>query len=157
MNLSEILLVERIKINPVNRSKNDLIEELIDLAVKTEGIQNRDDFRKKVFEREALQSTGLADGIAIPHAKAPHVKKLMVCLGACQSGVDFDAVDEQPTYLVFLIAVPENQDAAYLRLLSQIARIFGKPHVREQVLKAKAPHEIIQTIRNEEGLLVFGA
>jgi len=110
-----------------------------------------------VFEREALQSTGLADGIAIPHAKTSHVKKLMVCLGVCQSGVDFEAVDEQPTCLVFLIAIPENQGAAYLRLLSQIARIFGKPHVREQILKAKAPHEIIQTIRNEEGLLVFGA
>ena len=156
MKLSEVLVVERIKINPVSRSKSDLIDELIDLAIKTEGIQNREDFRKKVFEREALQSTGLADGIAIPHAKTPHVKKLMVCLGVCQSGVDFDSVDEQPTYLIFLIAVPENQDAAYLRLLSQIARIFGKPHVREQILTAKSPHEIIQIIHNEEGSLIFG-
>ncbi|MCZ6680486.1 MAG: PTS sugar transporter subunit IIA [Candidatus Poribacteria bacterium] len=150
MRLSEALSISRIQINPLSADKNDLIDELIDLSFETGGIQNRDEFRRSVFEREALQSTGLANGLAIPHAKISHAKKLMVCLGVCQSGIDFDALDHRPTYFIFLIAIPEHRNSRYLRLLSQITRIFGQSHIRERVLAAESPDDILQIIRDAE-------
>ena len=74
----------------------------------------------------------------------------MVFLGVCPLGIDFDASDQNPTHLIFLVAIPENKDTSYLRFLSQVVRVFSNRQVREQVVMATSPHEILRIIQEVE-------
>ncbi len=155
MRLSEALSEQRIQLNPQSTCKNDIIAELVMLAV-SDGclpITDRDEFTKKVIAREALHSTGLTHGIAIPHAQNADVDGVIACLGVCRTGIEFDSADGKLAQLIFLIAANEHRDASYLSLLSRIVQIFSKTRMREQVLAAQSVPEIIQIINKEEQML----
>ena len=153
MKLSEALSERRIKLNPESACRDDIIAELVDLAVADGRIHDADEFIKKVMAREAIQSTGLTDGIAIPHAQGADVDGVSACLGVCRNGIEFDSADGKPAQFVFVIAAGEHHDASYLSLLSRIVRMFGKARIREQVLAAQSVHDIIRIVTEEEEIL----
>jgi PTS system nitrogen regulatory IIA component len=104
-----------------------------------------------LLEREKLGSTGIGDGVAIPHAKVPGLPVLMASFGRSKAGVDFKAIDGKPTFLFFSLFAPENSAGAHLKALARISRIFKSPAFRESIMKAKDSAEIYRLIESEDG------
>ena len=156
MKLSDALSADRIKLNLSSKHKTEVIEELIDIAMSADSIVDGFEFRDKVLEREELQSTGLSNGIAIPHAQAAFVKGIRVCLGISRTGIEFDSLDGKPAHIILLIAAQEHLDAPYLSLLGRIVRIFSKAHIRQKVIAAKSSQDIIHIIEDAEKILTAG-
>ncbi len=104
-----------------------------------------------LLEREKLGSTGIGDGVAIPHAKVPGLPVLMASFGRSKAGVDFKAIDGKPTFLFFSLFAPENSAGAHLKALARISRIFKSPAFRESIMKAKDAAEIYRLIESEDG------
>jgi PTS system nitrogen regulatory IIA component len=104
-----------------------------------------------LLEREKLGSTGIGDGVAIPHGKVSGLPTLMASFGRSRSGVDFKAIDGKPTYLFFTLFAPENSAGAHLKALARISRIFKNPAFRESIMKAADAAEIFRLIETEDG------
>jgi len=103
-----------------------------------------------LLEREKLGSTGIGDGVAIPHGKVPGLPVLMASFGRSKTGVDFKAIDGKPTYLFFTLFAPENSAGAHLKALARISRIFKNPAFRDSIMKAKDAAEIYRLIETED-------
>jgi nitrogen PTS system EIIA component len=103
-----------------------------------------------LLDREKLGSTGIGDGVAIPHGKVPGLPALMASFGRSKRGVDFKAIDAKPTFLFFTLFAPENSAGAHLKALARISRIFKNPAFRESIMKAKDAAEIYRLIETED-------
>jgi len=103
-----------------------------------------------LLEREKLGSTGIGEGVAIPHGKVPGLPVIMASFGRCKAGVDFKAIDGKPTHLFFTLFAPENSAGAHLKALARISRIFKSPAFRDSILKAKDAAEIYHLIETED-------
>ena len=101
-------------------------------------------------EREKLGSTGIGDGVAIPHGKVPGLPLLVATFGRSRAGVEFKAIDGKPTYLFFALFAPENSAGAHLKALARISRIFKSPAFRESIMKAPGAAEIYRLIETED-------
>jgi PTS system nitrogen regulatory IIA component len=103
-----------------------------------------------LLEREELGSTGIGDGIAIPHGKLPAIKKIIVCFGRSVNGVAFDAVDNRPTHLFFLLIAPEAAAAPYLSSLAELSRFLKNSQTRSRLLLAEDTDEILAIFSEAE-------
>ncbi|HUK65930.1 MAG TPA: PTS sugar transporter subunit IIA [Anaeromyxobacteraceae bacterium] len=103
-----------------------------------------------LLEREKLGSTGIGEGVAIPHGKVQGLPLIMASFGRSKAGVDFKAIDGKPTHLFFTLFAPENSAGAHLKALARISRIFKSPAFRESILKAKDAPEIYRLIETED-------
>jgi PTS system nitrogen regulatory IIA component len=103
-----------------------------------------------LLEREKLGSTGIGEGVAIPHGKVPNLPGLMASFGRSVPGVDFRAIDGKPTHLFFALFAPENSAGAHLKALARISRIFKNPAFREAIMKAADEAEIYRLIETED-------
>jgi nitrogen PTS system EIIA component len=101
-------------------------------------------------EREKLGSTGIGDGVAIPHGKVPGLPVLVATFGRSRAGVEFKAIDGKPTYLFFALFAPENSAGAHLKALARISRIFKSPAFREAIMKAPGAADIYRLIETED-------
>jgi PTS system nitrogen regulatory IIA component len=101
-------------------------------------------------EREKLGSTGIGDGVAIPHGKVPGLPQLVATFGRSIKGVEFKAIDGKPTHLFFALFAPENSAGAHLKALARISRIFKSPAFRESILKAADAAEVYRLIETED-------
>nr|WP_181447976.1 PTS sugar transporter subunit IIA [Dissulfurirhabdus thermomarina] len=103
-----------------------------------------------LMEREALGSTGIGEGVAIPHGKIAGLDRLVISVARSPRGVEFDAVDRQPVRLLFLLLAPEAAATAYLRLLARVSRLMKSREVRQALLGAGDVHAILATIREAD-------
>jgi PTS system nitrogen regulatory IIA component len=103
-----------------------------------------------LLEREKLGSTGIGEGVAIPHGKVPGLPGLMASFGRSPGGVDFRAIDGKPTHLFFALFAPENSAGAHLKALARISRIFKNPSFREAILRAGDAGEVFRLIESED-------
>ena len=103
-----------------------------------------------LLDREKLGSTGIGDGVAIPHGKVPGLPALTASFGRSRAGVDFKSIDGKPTHLFFTLFAPENSAGAHLKALARISRIFRNPAFRESIMKAKDAAEIFRLISEED-------
>ena len=150
MRLSEMLREDTIVVGFRSSLKQDILEELVDIAEKTGKIKDRNEALKAVIAREEMMSTGLEHGIAIPHAKTNAVSEIVMAMGVAEEGVDFDAVDGNQSYIFFLLLAPENAAAANVKLLAQIARITSSADFRNKIIKAESPAQILEILMSEE-------
>ena len=104
-----------------------------------------------LLEREKLGSTGIGDGVAIPHGKVAGLPGLVASFGRAPGGLDFHAIDGKPTYLFFALLAPENSAGAHLKALARISRLFKSPTFRESILKAGSADGIYRLIETEDG------
>lgn len=123
MSLIDLLKKELIKVPMTATNKQEAIIELVDMADRAGSCSNRDDVLSAVQQREALGSTGLEKGIAIPHAKTEAVKEITLVLGVSPHGVDFQALDGNPSKIFFCILAPPDQAGVHIEALSEIAQI----------------------------------
>jgi nitrogen PTS system EIIA component len=103
-----------------------------------------------LLDREKLGSTGIGEGVAIPHGKVAGLPGLMATFGRAVGGVDFRAIDGKPTYLFFALFAPENSAGAHLKALARISRIFKNPSFRDAIMRARDASEIFRLIEAED-------
>lgn len=101
-------------------TKHEALEALIETLCPSPAITDCSAFRRAVFEREAVMSTGIGGGIAIPHVRIPEVTQITVALGIAPDGVDYGTLDNQPVYILVLFATPKSAEKEYLRLLARV-------------------------------------
>lgn len=150
MNLSDILSENEIRVPFEHDDKNGIIEEMVDMLFASEKIQEKEKILKAIFEREELMSTGVGDGVAIPHAKAEGIEKITAAFGITKADVDFNSLDKMPVRLIFLLVGPVNQPGPHLKTLSRISRLLHQPEFRQKLIQSQTPEEILNTIFVEE-------
>ncbi len=130
--------------------KEGVIRELVDLLAKADEIKNKEDLVKALLTRESLGSTGIGQGIGIPHAKSPNAKNLVAAFGLSHQGVNFDSLDGEPAYIFFLLIAPEESAGPHLKALARISRMLKDKYFREMLRKAKDEKEILRIIQDED-------
>jgi fructose PTS system EIIBC or EIIC component len=148
--LTELLTVDRIKIPLQAQTKEDLLRELVDVCANAHGIDDRADVLRAVREREAVLSTGIGHGVAIPHGKSGAVGALRMAAGRSAAPVDFDALDGEPVSLFFLLVGPESAAGPHIKALSRISRLVRRDDVREKLVGAATPEEFLQALQEAE-------
>ena len=101
-------------------------------------------------EREKVASTGIGEGVAIPHGKLPGIVSLSAAFGVSRPGVEFDAIDRKPTHLFFALVAPENSAGLHLKALARISRLFKNPSFRQSIVQATSAAEIYALIAQED-------
>ena len=131
-------------------NKEGVLRELVDLLAKAEGIMNKEELVKALINREALGSTGIGQGVGIPHAKTNAVKRLVAAFGISHRGVNFDALDGEPVYIFFLLVAPEDSAGPHLKGLARISRLLRDKFFRESLKALTDEKMIVKLIREED-------
>lgn len=142
MKLSELLTENLIAAELAGNTKFQLIEELLDLLHKDGKISDRELALSDVLAREGYLSTGLENGLAIPHAKTDGVSELVMSFGLKKEGVDFESLDNKPAHLIFLVLSPRDTSGPHIRALAAITKNLKDIEKRRALLKAQSPEEI---------------
>ena len=133
-----------------SNTKEGVIRELVDLLAKAEGIRNKEELVKVLLNRETLGSTGIGQGVGIPHGKTNSVKKLVAAFGICHEGVNFEALDGEPVYIFFLLVAPEDSAGPHLKGLARISRLLKDKFFRESLKQLPDEKAIVRLIREED-------
>jgi len=141
---------ECISLNLTAKSKNDVIDELVNMLFKNGKLNDPKEYKAQILKREEESSTGLEEGIAIPHAKTAAVKVPTVAIGISKDGVDFNSLDGEPSKLFFMIAAPANAKDSHIEVLSQLSTSLLEDDIREGILNAKSKEEIINILLKSE-------
>lgn len=150
MKIMDFLDKKAITVNLKAGDKEGVIRELADLLVKADDIKNKEELVKALLARESLGSTGIGQGIGIPHAKSAHVKDVVSAFGLSQKGVNFDSLDGEPAYIFFLLVAPEESAGPHLKALARISRMLKDKYFRELLRKAKDEKEVLRIIQEED-------
>jgi PTS system nitrogen regulatory IIA component len=150
MKIMEFLNKDAVTVNLKSTDKEGIVRELVDILAKAEDLRNREELVKALLTRESLGSTGIGQGIGIPHAKSRNVKDLVAAFGLSQKGVNFDSLDGEPAYIFFLLLAPEESAGPHLKALARISRMLKDKFFRELLRKARDEKEIIRIIQEED-------
>jgi len=150
MKVLDYLPEEVIEADLKSDTKIGVLKELVQLLVNNHQIKDTNKALEVLLEREKLGSTGIGDGVAIPHAKFNDIKTLVAAFGRSREGVDFESLDNKPAHLFFLFLAPENSATLHLKILARISRLLKKTAFREALMQANGREEIFQTIADEE-------
>ena len=151
MKLSEILNPDNIIPDLGAKDKKGVLEELVDVIASHDPSLDKDSLVKVLLERERLGSTGIGDGIAIPHGKFQGLNHPVISFGRSLEGLDFDSMDGQPAFLFFLLVAPENSASIHLKALAKIAKILKNSSFRNVLMQAPTRKELYETIiQNDE-------
>jgi PTS system nitrogen regulatory IIA component len=151
MKISELLDPQAIVSDLQARDKAKALAELTDALIACEPSLNRDDVIAVLQEREKLGSTGIGDGVAIPHGKLAGISELKLVFGRSRAGVDFESMDGQPAYLFFLLIAPEESVGVHLKTLARISKLLKDAAVRKELMDAPDQQAIYQVILDQEG------
>jgi nitrogen PTS system EIIA component len=146
MKLSQIINENSIIPELKARDKKASLEELAGAIASQEKSVNKDALVKVLMEREQLGTTGIGDGVAIPHGRLKEITHPVISFGRSKDGLDFDSLDGQPTYLFFLLIAPYNSFDVNIQVLAKIARILKSSAFRKKLMEAQSSEEIYQTI-----------
>ena len=133
-----------------SRTKKEVLEELTEALSKCKANLNKEALVEVLLERERLGSTGIGDGIAIPHGKIQDLDELILSFGRSTQGIEFDSMDGRPTHLFFLLIAPENSAGIHLRALAKISRLLKSAHFRQRLLEAETTEELFSVIEEED-------
>ena len=131
-------------------SKEGIIRELVESLEGGDAVSNREKVLQAVIEREKIMSTGIGDGIAIPHGKSDAVVTLTAALGTHKRGVDFESLDGEPAFVFFLLVSPANVSGPHIKALARISRLLKNDDFKKSLIEATTSREIIAAIETEE-------
>jgi nitrogen PTS system EIIA component len=131
-------------------TKKGVLEELVDLLAKDGKVKDAKATVDVLLEREKLGSTGIGQGIAIPHAKSDQANEVVAAFGLSRRGVPFDSLDGEPVYIVFILVAPPNAAALHLKALARISRLLKDKFFRQALRDVKDPAEILRIIKDED-------
>jgi len=150
MKVSELLKPEFIISDLKGESKEEIINELVDLFKDDPRVEDIEKVRFAVLEREKVMSTGVGKGFAIPHGKTNAVKEIVGAFGKIKDGIDYESLDGNPVNLVFLLVGKDNLISTHIKLLSRISRLMNKDDFRHRLVEANSADEIVKLFSEEE-------
>lgn len=150
MNILDILDEESILPEIKSVNKKEVIEELAAVAARQNDDLELDLLVERLLEREKLGSTGVGDGVAIPHAKVSGMEKVTAVFGRSIAGVDFDSMDGKKAHLLFLLVAPESSTGSHLKALARISRLMQNSAFRAGLMEAKSREEIFKAFAEED-------
>ena len=153
MKIMEILVKESVILDLGVRTKREVLAEMAASLAKVETQIEADRLLDVLMEREALQSTGIGEGVAIPHGKLSGLQRLVASFARSRAGIDFESIDGQPTHHFFLLVVPEHSGGQYLKALARISRFFRDPAFRQSLSEGEALEDVIRAIEEEDAKL----
>ncbi|HOE17993.1 MAG TPA: PTS sugar transporter subunit IIA [Syntrophorhabdaceae bacterium] len=150
MKITEILQEQCIVADIKGQTKREVISELVEALAKARLIEDVVTAVNVVMDREKLGSTGIGNGVAVPHGKLKNINNIMCAFGRSQNGVDFDAVDRAPVYIFFLVLAPEDSASLHLKVLSRITKILRDQSLRKKIIKFTNVSDIYTSILEED-------
>ncbi|WP_096201719.1 PTS fructose transporter subunit IIABC [Bacillus sp. FJAT-45350] len=150
MRITDLLKAETIELNLQANSKEAVIDELVRKLDSAGKLEDRRKFKDAILEREAQSTTGIGEGIAIPHAKTSAVKTPAIAFGRSKAGIDYEALDGQPSHLFFMIAASEGANNAHLQTLSRLSSFLMDKEFRKKLESANSVNEVIEAINAKE-------
>jgi len=132
------------------KTKREIITELVEALAKARLVKDVEPVVNVVMDREKLGSTGIGNGVAVPHGKLKNINNIMCAFGRSQNGVDFDAVDRAPVHIFFLVLAPEDSASLHLKVLSRITKILRDQSLRKKIIKLTKVRELYTSILEED-------
>jgi PTS system nitrogen regulatory IIA component len=146
MNLKSVLTAETINLHLKGSTKDEIINELLDILVAAGKITDRKAAFSAVMDREQKMSTGMKHGIAIPHGKSNTIQDLVACVGISDKAVDFDSLDHEPCRIFIMTLSPVEKTGPHLQFLAEISLLFKNAEKRQEILNVKTPEELIKIL-----------
>jgi nitrogen PTS system EIIA component len=146
MTLSDLIVEDVIKVPLAASGKTEAIAELLEVLVTAGKVSEQEKALNALLERESKGSTGLERGVAVPHAKTDAVSSLTVAIGISPDGVDFQALDGEPSHILFLMLAPPDQSGPHIQALSEIARLSRSRAFLEVLRNARSASEVVELI-----------
>ena len=156
MRLTDILKPQNIKIPLAATQKTDAIRELVDLLTTNGEVADSKKVLDSVLDREATRTTGIGNGLAIPHGKCNGTDHLVMAIGRPATPIDFQAIDGRPVTIIWLLTSPPDKTAPHIHALARISRLMTMEKFRQSLNQAKTSQEIFDIIANQENLLAKG-
>lgn len=152
MVLTDYLNKKTILINPSVKDRWELIESMLDVAIKNKAVKSeyRETIKKTLFEREKSMSTGIGKGVAIPHCSCPYVDDVVMIMALSKKGVNFDSIDNMPVHIVILLIVPKDKISQHIKTLANIAKLMSDDTLRDALSNAKDAQDIIKILKEYE-------
>ncbi|HSR19076.1 MAG TPA: PTS sugar transporter subunit IIA [Ignavibacteriaceae bacterium] len=150
MKLVDLISNDNVIANLKGSTKEEVINELVDLFKNDPRVKDIEKVRECVLEREKIMSTGVGKGFAIPHGKTGAVIEILAAFGKSNTPVEYEALDNQPVSLIFLLVGKDNLVSTHIKLLSRISRMMNKDEFRKSLINAQSKEEIIEIFRKEE-------
>ncbi|MBN1759094.1 MAG: PTS sugar transporter subunit IIA [Chitinispirillaceae bacterium] len=143
MAIIDLVAPEVIKVGLTSKDKPSVLRELLQILIDAGRVTNKEEILDALTKRESLQSTGLEAGIAVPHAKTQAVSALTLAIGISPDGIDFDAIDQQPSKLFFLMLAPPDKSGPHIEALAEIARMSKSKAFISALIAAKNAEEVM--------------
>ena len=150
MRLSELLNEQSISLTLNARDKETSIKELVQLLESSHGVNTRGEILSKVLQRESMMSTGIGNGVAIPHGKTRLLDHLLAACGVSPAGVDFDTMDGEPATLFILLVSPESLRGPHVKALANVSRLLKEESVRNALRSASTPADFLSVLKEAE-------
>lgn len=148
--LSDLLSSMRVRVPLEATTKEEILRELVDVLAEDQAIGDRQDVLRVVREREKVLSTGIGHGVALPHGKSDACPDLSIAAGVTRVPIDFDALDQEPVQLIFLLVGPESAAGPHIKALSRISRLVRQPELRQRLKEARDSQAFLDVLREAE-------
>ena len=150
MSLCQLLDTEVIRVPITSTTKDEVIREMISILYETGRIKDEKEVLRATMEREKALSTGIGNGVAVPHCKSAATDRLVAALGISKEGIDFDTADGKPAHIIFALIAEENNPGPHVKALARLSRLLSRQRVRDDLIAATGPEEILDIIRKNE-------
>lgn len=146
MNILDQLSVDCVSLDLMSTAKEAIIEEMVDMLDAAGKIPDRDAALKAILEREKKMSTGMQNGIAIPHGKSDTIEELVTALAIHKEGVDFESLDGKPSRIFIMTLSPVNRTGPHIQFLAETSRLLGDDEIRKKLLVAESREDVLQIL-----------
>ena len=150
MHLSELLNEDAISLSLQARDKESSIKELVQLLESAHRVDTKGEILSKVLQRESMMSTGIGNGVAIPHGKTRLLDQIIAACGVSKPGIDFDSMDGDPATLFILLVSPESLRGPHVKALANVSRLLKEESVRDSLRTSETPAGFLATLRDAE-------
>lgn len=150
MNLLDILTLECIRAPLTAKDKKGAIEELVDVLHTAGRVADPAGLKEAVWTRERIRTTGIGQGLAIPHGKAAGMTALAMAVGKPAQPMDFEAIDGQPVRLIVLLASPPDRTSDHIQALARVSRLIAMDEFREKIYAAQSPQQVFDLLRSHD-------
>jgi PTS system nitrogen regulatory IIA component len=150
MKITDILDANSVIEELISQDKKGVLEELVSILVENGKLAEQENPVQVLLERERLGSTGIGDGIAIPHGKLKEINTIICSFGRSSKGINFQAIDEKPSHLFFLLLAPEDSAGEHLQALARLSRLLKEARFRKRLIEATSKEEIYRLIVQED-------
>jgi PTS system nitrogen regulatory IIA component len=147
MDLMTVLNTDMIALHLSGVTKDEIIDELIDVAMKSGKVKDREAAKASVLERETRMSTGMKHGIAIPHGKTSAVSELVACVGVSEKEVDFEALDHKGCKIFIMTLSPPEKTGPHLQFLAEVSMLFRSEEKRQAILASSTAQEVLDILK----------